>query len=261
MTGISWWMWECWWWSTQWFPINSNKWRKCQVCVRYCEKWQKEICRPNWNFCRKLSQYSFHVLNMCCICQHFVPQILISELKETWTGISGDLIDTADRDNKFLNKITAMLHGVSCMIHNQNSYLLNGNHHHLKAKNFKSIGVKERLCWKLLFCDCQGTVHYKLIPEGKTVNKEMYIDILHHIRDLVRKKSHKKWNTNSLFPLHDNAPADWSVLLKDFLAKNNMTSQEHPPKRSWTDSSWFLPVHSSEMSTEGTALLWCYWYH
>ena len=29
--------------------------------------------------------------------------------------------------------------------------------------------------------------------------------------------------------LHDNAPAHWSVLVKDFLAKNNVTMLEHPP--------------------------------
>jgi len=29
------------------------------------------------------------------------------------------------------------------------------------------------------------------------VNKEMYIDILHHLRDAVRKKRPEKWRTNS----------------------------------------------------------------
>jgi transposase len=29
--------------------------------------------------------------------------------------------------------------------------------------------------------------------------------------------------------LRDNAPAHWSVLVKDFLAKNNVTILEHPP--------------------------------
>ena len=38
----------------------------------------------------------------------------------------------------------------------------------------------------------------------------------------------KKWRTNSCFLLHDNAPAHQSVLVKDFLAKNNVTTLEHP---------------------------------
>jgi transposase len=38
----------------------------------------------------------------------------------------------------------------------------------------------------------------------------------------------KKWRTNSWFLLHDNAKAHWSVLVKAFLAKNNVTTLEHP---------------------------------
>jgi len=34
----------------------------------------------------------------------------------------------------------------------------------------------------------------------------------------------QKW-----FLLHDNAPAHRSVLVKDFLAKNNVTTLQHPP--------------------------------
>jgi transposase len=37
----------------------------------------------------------------------------------------------------------------------------------------------------------------------------------------------KKWRTNSLSLIHDNAPAHQSVFVKDFLAKNNVTTLEH----------------------------------
>jgi transposase len=35
--------------------------------------------------------------------------------------------------------------------------------------------------------------------------------------------------TNFWFLFHDDAPAHRSVLVKDFLAKNNVTTQEQPP--------------------------------
>jgi hypothetical protein len=38
----------------------------------------------------------------------------------------------------------------------------------------------------------------------------------------------EKWRTNSWFLLHDSAPAHRSVLVNDFLAKNNVTTLEHP---------------------------------
>jgi len=55
------------------------------------------------------------------------------------------------------------------------------------------------------------------------VNKEMHIAILRRFRDAVRRKRPEKWGTNSGF-LHHNAPAQRPILVKDFLAKNNMTT-------------------------------------
>ena len=57
----------------------------------------------------------------------------------------------------------------------------------------------------------------------------MYFDILRRLTDGVRRKRPENWTTNSWFPLHDNAPAHRSVLLKDFLAKNNLATLENPP--------------------------------
>ena len=39
----------------------------------------------------------------------------------------------------------------------------------------------------------------------------------------------KNGKTNSCFLLRDNAPGHRSILVKDFLAQNNMTTLEHPP--------------------------------
>jgi len=43
------------------------------------------------------------------------------------------------------------------------------------------------------------------------VNKEMYIDILCCLRDVMKRKHPKNWRTNSWFLLHGNAPAHQSV--------------------------------------------------
>jgi histone-lysine N-methyltransferase SETMAR len=61
------------------------------------------------------------------------------------------------------------------------------------------------------------------------VNKEMYIDILRRPRGAVRRKRPEKWGNDSWFILHYNAPEHRSVLFKDFLTKNNVTTLEHPP--------------------------------
>jgi transposase len=56
----------------------------------------------------------------------------------------------------------------------------------------------------------------------------MYIDTLRTLRDAVRRKHPEKRRTNNLFLLNDNAPSHRSVLVKDFLAKNNVTTLERP---------------------------------
>jgi hypothetical protein len=61
------------------------------------------------------------------------------------------------------------------------------------------------------------------------VNKEMYIDILRLLTDVVRTKRPEKWIYICSFSLHDNAPTYRLVLVKDFLSKNNVTTLEHPP--------------------------------
>jgi hypothetical protein len=57
----------------------------------------------------------------------------------------------------------------------------------------------------------------------------MFTDIIRCLRYAVRRKCPEKWRTNSWFLLHINAPAHRSVLVKDFLAQNNVTTLEHPP--------------------------------
>jgi hypothetical protein len=43
-----------------------------------------------------------------------------------------------------------------------------------------------------VFFDAQGLIHQEFILEGCTVNKEMYIEILHRLRDAAVRKSLEK---------------------------------------------------------------------
>jgi hypothetical protein len=57
----------------------------------------------------------------------------------------------------------------------------------------------------------------------------MYYDTLRRLRDAVRRKWFEKWTTNSRFLLYDNTPAHRTGLVKDFPAKNNVTTLEYLP--------------------------------
>jgi hypothetical protein len=124
-----------------------------------------------------------------------------------------------------------MKDGASCTIHKHHSNLPNGNHyHHVEAKAFESIGVKERLYLRLFLTARALSI---MISSLKIVNKETYINILHRRRVAVRKKRPEKWRTNSWFIFHDNAPAHRSVFVKDSIAKNDVTILERSPYLPW----------------------------
>ena len=101
------------------------------------------------------------------------------------------------------------------------------------SKNFQNLPVK----FTGIF-DCQSIVHHEFIHKGKTLNKEIYIDIIHLLSDAVRRKFPEKWRTNSWLLLYNNAPAHWLVLVKDFLAKKNMTTLKHHPHHLWSLGCW-----------------------
>jgi hypothetical protein len=65
------------------------------------------------------------------------------------------------------------------------------------------------------------------------VIEEMYIDISSLLKDAVRRNIPGNVEpTNSWFLLNDNAPAHWSVIVMDFVAKDKRTTLEHTQKLS-----------------------------
>jgi transposase len=83
----------------------------------------------------------------------------------------------------------------------------------------------------------------------------MYIDILRHLRDAVRRKRHKKnGEPKFYFSFHDSAPSHRSVLVKDFLAKNNLTTLEIPPYSPDLNSADFYPFLLLKSALKGREL-------
>ncbi|KAJ4438768.1 hypothetical protein ANN_14719 [Periplaneta americana] len=75
----------------------------------------------------------------------------------------------------------------------------------------------------------KGLIHHEFIPEGRTVTKELYVETLRRLWDAVRRKRPEKWVENNWFLMHDNAPADRAIIVKNFLARHNITALDHPP--------------------------------
>jgi len=83
-----------------------------------------------------------------------------------------------------------------------------------------------------VMCICfywKGIVHYEFVPQGETVNKHFYLNVLKHFRVAVRRKRPEAWKNNTWILHHDNAPAPVSLLIREFLTKHEMTVVPQPP--------------------------------
>jgi len=78
------------------------------------------------------------------------------------------------------------------------------------------------------FFDIRGNVHKEFVPPGQTVNGKFYCEVLRRLRENVRRKWPEMWKNRDWLLHHDNAPAHTSLIVREFLSKNNMTTVPHP---------------------------------
>ena len=79
-----------------------------------------------------------------------------------------------------------------------------------------------------VFFDCNGVVHHEFLGQGRTVNKEYYLEVMHRSREAIRQKLTELWKSQSWILHHDNAPAQTSMLVSEFLAKNKTVIMPQP---------------------------------
>ena len=80
-----------------------------------------------------------------------------------------------------------------------------------------------------VFFNYHGVVHQEFLPQGRTVKKEYYLEVMRRLREALRKKRPELWKNNSWLLHHDNAPAHSLLLVRNFLAKNNTVIMPQPP--------------------------------
>ena len=81
----------------------------------------------------------------------------------------------------------------------------------------------------IIFFDIRGIVHKEFVPPGQTVNGNFfYCEVLKRMRENVKHKRPGMWKNGDWLLHHDNAPAHTSLVVSEFLTKNNMTSVPHP---------------------------------
>ena len=81
----------------------------------------------------------------------------------------------------------------------------------------------------ITFFDVRGIVHSEFLPQGQTINQQVYKEILWHLLRSVREKRQELWQDKSWLLHHDNTPAHNALSLQQFLAEKNTAILEQPP--------------------------------
>ena len=68
----------------------------------------------------------------------------------------------------------------------------------------------------LAFFYSEGIVHHEYTPDGQTINKEFYLQVLRRLRESVRRKRPEKWRDGDWILHHDNSSAHTSHLVQQF---------------------------------------------
>ncbi|KAJ4437644.1 hypothetical protein ANN_17789 [Periplaneta americana] len=169
-------------------------------------------------------------LNMNRVAAKFVPKLSSPEQKDLRRDVAQDLLDTANTAPGFLNTVItgdeSWVYGYDPETKRQSSQWK----HPESPRPKKARQVRSKIKVMLtVFFDVRGIVHHEYAPEGQTVTKEYYHDVLRRLRDAVRCKRPDMWTANNWHLHHDNAPAHSSQLIHTFLAKHGITTVCQPP--------------------------------
>jgi len=81
----------------------------------------------------------------------------------------------------------------------------------------------------MVFFDWHGVIYYEFVARGQAVNKEFYVAVLKRLTEAICRKRPQLRTNLSWVLHHDNAPADSSFVVHNFLVKNEMTVVPQPP--------------------------------
>uniref|UniRef100_A0A1Y1M6W7 Mariner Mos1 transposase n=1 Tax=Photinus pyralis TaxID=7054 RepID=A0A1Y1M6W7_PHOPY len=102
------------------------------------------------------------------------------------------------------------------------------SHRVKKARQVKS-NVKTML---ICFFNAKRIVHSEFVPKGQSVTQVFYLEVVKRLRNSVRRKRPKMWQSDDWFFHHDNAPANTAV---SFLWKETacLSRPTHPIYSTW----------------------------
>jgi len=168
-------------------------------------------------------------LNLRKLCAKIVPILLIDEQKQGCVDCCNVWIESAQ--NPHFREI--VITGDEAWIYEYDpeskrqteEWMHPGSPH---TKKSARVVQKSRPC-SSFFSDIRGVVHHEYVPAGQTVNAKFYVEVLKRLRERVRRAQPELWEEKARILRQDNAPSHTSLVTREFLAKNKITTMDHPP--------------------------------
>jgi len=168
-------------------------------------------------------------LQMRRVSAKFVPRLLTDNQKENCVEISQELLANANGNENFLKNIITgdeTVYGYDVETKMQSSQWMGKGSPRPKKARMSWSKIKVMLA---VFFDWKGNVHHEFVPRGQTVNRQLYQEVLAHLRDAVCRKRPELWENQTWMLHHDNVPAHVSLLIRRYLTKHQTSVVPHPP--------------------------------
>ena len=113
----------------------------------------------------------------------------------------------------------------------------------MSPRSKKGCQVRSKIKVMLLaFFDSEGIVHHEYVPDGQTINKEFYMEVLWHLCESFRWKWLEKWLDGDWLLHHDNVPAHTSHIVQQFLAIHGTAQLQQPTYSPDLAPCWLFPI-------------------
>ena len=171
-----------------------------------------------------------NVLGMKRAATKFVPKFLNFEQNQRCMDIAQDILTTFNGDSDLLKKVItayeSQVYGFVIKTKDQSPQLKRPEKPRPKKACQIASNVKVLLT---AFFDCNGLVHHEFLPQGRTVNKEYYVEVMCRLSEVIHQKRTELWKNQSWILPNDNASAHIPMLVHEFLAKNKTVIMPQPP--------------------------------
>lgn len=92
----------------------------------------------------------------------------------------------------------------------------------MTEKKARHVRICTTKCMLIVFFGNHGIVHQEFVPNGRTMNSELYCQVLGYLREAFSRTQVNLGHTRSWMLHDDNAPCHRSLHTSKFLAGTNM---------------------------------------